>query len=533
MVGNDVKVPVKVVSDPGTSGLTMEFKVAEGFKITGYTWGNAYPAGNVEWNAETCTIVWADKEGKATVAEPGSTVLTLTVSIPKDAKTRVEYPVEFNKAELSASGENAIEHNVSKSTNGWIMAITEGDIVFGVGQDEVFAGEEAKLPISVMFDKGATQFAFDIVLPEGMTITGTAYDAQYQANGTFSVTGNRVQWTKNADSTFVPEPAHTILTITVAVPETTAPGEYKVTLANAEAKMGEEAMATEIVDGKITVLEPVKAINVTDFEITFTAPTRENYWSHDTRKFGDGQNGTNDGLVGMKALVTVYSYAVNEKNNHFVDADGKDILDANGEPMIYEAGGKFPARDLAVKVDKDIDVTEFVRCAEAAQTPQAIWDAAEDKEGTIKNIQELSFYFFQEENAPVKLGNGTDPVLMGTKKIYIGVKGDINLDNKVDSTDAKLALDYHVAVHLSHFSDYQLNADPILDRKPSKDSNEQGLAFYLGNVIYKEDKEPYLDSRDAKAILDYYVARQLTHLSNYTWVDAAGYDFLDEFYPGY
>jgi hypothetical protein len=310
-----------------------------------------------------------------------------------------------------------------------------------------------------------------------------------------------------------------------------------------------------------TVSIPAEVFLVNDFDVEFTAPARENYWSHDTRKFGDGQNGTNDGLLGMKATVTVYYFAVNENNNHFVDADGKDITDDYGEPLIYKAGEKLPVeRTDAVRVSKNVDITEFVKAKFAEvknpdpdmdetvtlDTPRGIWYNALSslKDGEkVSNAQEIEFYYYQDENSQVKLGNGTDPVLMGTKKIYIGVKGDIDLDNKVTMKDAKMTLDYHVAEHNTRLY-FQLNADPDLDRCPDRhrepgkeipvdEKPEQGLPHYLANVCYKKDNEPYLDARDAKAILDYYVAREMTKLKDYDWKDSVGYDFLDEYYPGY
>jgi hypothetical protein len=298
----------------------------------------------------------------------------------------------------------------------------------------------------------------------------------------------------------------------------------------------------------------VKTFLVSDYEIAFTAPARENYWSHDNRKFGDGKNGTNDGLVGMKAVATIYNYAVNKANNHFVDKNGEDLLDASGKALVYDPKSKLPVtKDMAVKVQKDVDLTQFVRAKYdevkhpvtgktiTLDTAEGIWmneanaliaagKGKDVSEVHPKSEYDVEFYYYQDENSQYKLGNGTDPVLMGTKKIYIGVKGDINLDGTVSIEDAKMALDFHVAVHQTSLT-YQLNEDPELGKYPVDGSNEEGLAHYLGNVRYKGDEEPFLDLRDVKAILDYYVAG-LTNLEQ-SWEKYAGFVFPDEFYPGY
>ena len=558
-----MRVPVKVFSDPGTSGLTMAFNLPENFQIAGFEWGDAYPAADaVEWNADALTAVWADPNGTVTVAADGAVVLYLTVTIPEDATTKTQYPVTFDKANLSASGETGIEHNCSKSLDGWIMPISNGDVVFAVGNAAGSPGEAVQIPVSIIYDNGSAFFEYEVALPLNMTIESIAFDPDYEANGTFAQDGNKVTWTRNADSTFVGDSTHVIFTITSTIPADAEYNDYPMTLTNVFAKNGEgNDMAYDVVDGVLTVKEPLVTFLVNNFEISYTEPGRENYWSHDTRKFGDGSNGTNDGLAGLKATATIYYYAVNEKNNHFVDADGNELTDVNGNVLVYDAAAeKLPvSKDMAIRVEENIDLTPYVRAKFAEvkhptaldadgnavmltlDSPAGIWVNEANAliaagQGTDlsnvhpKNDYEIEFYYYQDENSEIKLGNGTDPVLMGTKKIYIGVKGDINLDNAISIEDAYKILNYHVSEHQTYMY-YQLNEDPVLDRRPTEDSNEQGLPFYLGNVCYVGDAEPFLDLRDCKAVLDYFVLGQA--LLEQSWEATAGYDFPDEFYPGY
>jgi hypothetical protein len=553
-----VKVPVKVILDPGTSGLTMEFVASEGFEITGYEWGTAYPAADaVEWNPDTKTIVWADPNGTTTVANTGDVVLYLTVTIPANVEMKKEYPVVFNKDVLSASGETGVEHDCSRSTDGWIMATDSGDVVFGIADTEAFPGDKVDIPVNILFDKGADSFTFDIVLPEGMTIDSVTYDPDYEKNGTFTFdpTTGTVTWKKNADSDWTPDPASNILTVTATVPDGIEPGEYTVTLGNVDVKNADgDTMAYDVVNGTLTVKEPSTTFIVTDYTVTFTPPTRENYWSHDSRKFGTQITAdTNDGLRGLEAYADVNYYSVNEKTGYFVDADGNVLKDATGNPMVYDPNGTNPA--AAILKTERVDLTPYVRAKyaevkdpnsgtmKALDTPEGLWldkvnqeiakgNGTKLEDTNPGNVYELEFYYYSEDDPNKLLGDLAEPLLMGTKTIYIGVKGDINLSNNVDITDAKTALDFHVSVHLT-YNTFEINSDPILGRYPDDFDGQVGLCYYLANVKYIGANEPYLDITDAKMILDYHVARNLTYL-DVDWADEkiVGYDFPDDFYGG-
>ena len=129
------------------------------------------------------------------------------------------------------------------------------------------------------------------------------------------------------------------------------------------------------------------------------------------------------------------------------------------------------------------------------------------------------------------INNGA-PYEFGSIKIYIGVKGDFNLDNEVDITDAQLTLQYYtwkLALKVPFLSD-----DPEF---APVDDPESGLIFFLVNVDYRDGrsgtdpltKPQTLDINDAQDILAFYTYR-LAQQYERGWEYIVGYDYLDYFY---
>ena len=204
----------------------------------------------------------------------------------------------------------------------------------------------------------------------------------------------------------------------------------------------------------------------------------------------------------MQALLTIKKYYTTE-DGKYVDADGKVV----NAPVYFET--------LA-----DIDVTEAI--VTAVNTPKAVWDA--DGPEHTNNKFQLAFNLdpSKSSNAEVK-ALGTDPIHVFDHKIFIGVKGDANLDNFVDPKDATLIQKYYNAVTINEES-YTLNDDPELD----------GLAFFLADVHLgqpgKWDNPTTLDPKDATSIQKHYNFIDLNDEPwNWATPEIVGYDFPDNF----
>lgn len=191
---------------------------------------------------------------------------------------------------------------------------------------------------------------------------------------------------------------------------------------------------------------------------------------------------------------------------------------------------------------KQLPITAYTNPDESEDSPIEIWNKEinaalgktdwtyEEAQG-VKHANKYSltaYYTYDESiNDPDFDINNGQPLPIVTFPIYIGVKGDYNLDNYVDAVDAQKTLQYYVAkLALKNPS---LNADPELD-------GEDGLVFFLIDVAYRTGKtsdtpleDPKtVDAVDAQKILKYYV--EMLALKQKTWTDVVGYDYLDYFY---
>ena len=156
-------------------------------------------------------------------------------------------------------------------------------------------------------------------------------------------------------------------------------------------------------------------------------------------------------------------------------------------------------------------------------------NAKHDNKYTIK-----AFYFPSEQDDPDFMLNGGEPLELGDWNIYIGVKGDVNLDNIADVADAQLVLNYYTSKVVAHKNIDTINIQYPVD--PEFEGVDR-LCYYLGDVKYKNNDgtmaDPTsLDVEDAQMILNYYTKKYVAHKSDTTWTDIVGYDLLDSFYGG-
>jgi len=274
---------------------------------------------------------------------------------------------------------------------------------------------------------------------------------------------------------------------------------------------------------------------VTSIETKFEKPTRVNYWSHDPRSFKES-----GGLRGLNFTITLYKYYLNE-DNLFVNEEGLPI---SGTPYDEADGIPQNVKPIAVKT---LDATAYTHPQEIEDGPMKVWnneikaqfgenytDAQELKAKHANKYQVKAYYFPNEQTDPdFNLNNG-EPMYLGDWNIYIGVKGDVNLDNIADVQDAQLVLNYYTAKVVAHKDIDKINVNNPVDEEFE---GVDRLCYYLGDVKYKKNDgtmaDPTsLDVEDAQMILVYYTAKYVAHKTETTWESVVGYDLLDSFYGG-
>ena len=119
---------------------------------------------------------------------------------------------------------------------------------------------------------------------------------------------------------------------------------------------------------------------------------------------------------------------------------------------------------------------------------------------------------------------------LGDHTIFIGVKGDYNLDDKVSVDDAQSTLKFYTNYYVAGNTNFKLNEDQELD-------GVDGLVFYLINVRFRKgssrddplDNPQTVGADDAQCILKYYTQKDVAGLDT-SWEKVVGYDLIDEFY---
>ena len=101
--GEKVPVPVYVVNDTGTLGLTVQFTADSRLKYQSNAAGNAY-TGMPVWDAASYTLNWS--LDTAETAKSGAVLTTLTYKVPDDAQPGDRFPVEFVVENCSTVDEN-------------------------------------------------------------------------------------------------------------------------------------------------------------------------------------------------------------------------------------------------------------------------------------------------------------------------------------------------------------------------------------------------------------------------------------------
>ena len=177
---------------------------------------------------------------------------------------------------------------------------------------------------------------------------------------------------------------------------------------------------------------------------------------------------------------------------------------------------------------KTLDATAYTHPKDEQSGPKQVWD---NETGTHAHSYPIKAYYFPTEQDDPDFMLGGEPIEVGEFQIYIGVKGDVNLDDVADVADAQLVLNYYTAKVVAH-----KDVDKINPSRNDLDEFEgvDRLCYFLGDVAYKDENgniaDPTsLDVIDAQLILNYYTKKDVAHKDT-SWEEVVGYDLLDSFY---
>lgn len=367
--------------------------------------------------------------------------------------------------------------------------INKDQIIWKVDDVAAHAGDEVKVQVKVM-DPNAKKLLVSgaemtIELSDGFTFVDASGSELY-APGTLRWNADTNEFAfGNADGIAVAsEDGGIVLEFTVKVPDDAAVGKYPVdlTITYVSGEKGEKYTNNNVVavDGSINVLPPDEPLpDWGDPEVYAEIETQVGfYFSHDNGE----RDGKQIGGFNKKQVTSLKLY------NRFVDEDGNVLLEKEVDSSLdnINYNGLTPQKvysedRLNFTYDKDVQV----------------YYMGKDNEGNDKNIALVD-----------KDGN---PLYITA---YIGLKGDITLDNIVNGSDATYALQYYTVLNSGTGTldprTVIATANPLVT---NGDDNLDHLAVFLADVTeneYGEDnwmlrkQDRLFNGTDATLILQYY-----------------------------
>ena len=403
--GDKVAVPVYVVNDTGTLGLTVQFTADSRLKYQSNAAGNAY-SGMPVWNAASFTLNW--NLDAAETAKSGAVLTTLTYKVPDDAQPGDRFPVEFVVENCSTVDENG---------NALTVGYFNGAIY--IPDPDATTTSTTEAPVTTTTTTTTTAAETTVTSIEVTTVSTTETTVTSSEVTTVSTTETTVT---SIEVTTVSTTETTVTSsevTTVSTTETTVTSSEVTTVSTTETTVtSSEVTTVSTTETTVTSSETSGSETTTETSVSqsfsFTEPTRVCYWSHDNRPFD---------LEGLKVILQETIFIIHE--------DGT-VVEAEEQPAA-------------------VDITE-----------QCMTIFCNDKQvAAPEDTYETQIYKYMLEFAY----EGKPNVIVGTHQVLIGVKGDTNLSGDVTVADAVEILMYRADMMANpNNPTYVFNEDPDLHK---------------------------------------------------------------------
>ena len=277
--GEKVPVPVYVVNDTGTLGLTVQFTADSRLKYQSNAVGNAY-TGMPVWDAASYTLNWS--LDTAETAKSGAVLTTLTYKVPDDAQPGDRFPVEFVVENCSTVDENG---------NALTVGYFNGAIY--IPDPDATTTSTTEAPVTTTTTTTTTAAETTVTSSEVTTVsttetTVTSSEVTTVSTTETTVTSSEVTTVSTTETTVTSSEVTTVSTTetTVTSSEVTTVSTTETTVTSSEASGSETTTETSVSQS-----------------FSFTEPTRVCYWSHDNRPFD---------LEGLKVILQETIFIIHE-----------------------------------------------------------------------------------------------------------------------------------------------------------------------------------------------------------------------------
>ena len=395
----------------------------------------------------------------STSVEGSQTTVAPTSSTSVEGSQTTVAPTSSTSVEGS---ETTVAPTSSTTEEGSQTTVAENTVKYEIPTVAAKPGETVEIPVKVYTGSPVNGISLNLAADETLTYASFAAGVAYTGVPVWNAASMAYSWNSETDQTAADA---VLFTVKFTVPTDAAVGVYPITFnaANCETvNANGDILTAEYVDGAVVVEGTTATIDGYTFDKE-AALIGDMFWSEDPTPFD-----TSD--LNVQISVSMKSVAV---------VDGK--VEEVSETEIFPIGNLFA---LTANSASELEYTEAGEYTIGILVDEtAVADA-------VENLVETEVTWTDLDEAAVA----------GEFTVLVGLRGDVNLDGKVDVADAVQILQYSAAAILE-----EAGGQPEI---PSAEIIEpDSLAKFCADVdCYKDAEHAKINTADAVCILNYSAA---------------------------
>ena len=406
-------------------------------------------------------------EGSQTTAAPTSSTSvegSQTTAAPTSSTT--EEGSQTTAAPTSSTTEEGSQTTAAPTSStteeGSQTTVAENTVKYEIPTVAAKPGETVEIPVKVYAGSPVNGISLNLAADETLTYDSFAAGVAYTGEPVWNAASMAYSWNSETDQTAADA---VLFTVKFTVPTDAAVGVYPITFnaANCETvNANGDILTAEYVDGAVVVEGTTATIDGYTFDKEATL-IGDMFWSEDPTPFD-----TSD--LNVQITVSMKSVAV-------VDGKVEEVSDTETLPI----GNLFA---LTANSASELEYTEA-----GEYTIGILVDETAIAEA-VENLVETEVTWTDLDKSAVA----------GEFTVLVGLRGDVNLDGKVDVADAVQILQYSAAAILE-----EAGGQPEI---PSAEIIEpDSLAKFCADVdCYKDAEHAKINTADAVCILNYSAA---------------------------
>ena len=407
------------------------------------------------------------EEGSQTTAAPASSTSvegSQTTAAPASSTT--EEGSQTTAAPTSSTTEEGSQTTAAPTSStteeGSQTTVAENTVKYEIPTVAAKPGETVEIPVKVYAGSPVNGISLNLAADETLTYDSFAAGVAYTGEPVWNAASMAYSWNSETDQTAADV---VLFTVKFTVPADAAVGVYPITFntANCETvNANGDILTAEYVDGAVVVEGTTATIDGYTFDKEATL-IGDMFWSEDPTPFD-----TSD--LNVQITVSMKSVAV-------VDGKVEEVSDTETLPI----GNLFA---LTANSASELEYTEA-----GEYTIGILVDETAIAEA-VENLVETEVTWTDLDKSAVA----------GEFTVLVGLRGDVNLDGKVDVADAVQILQYSAAAILE-----EAGGQPEI---PSAEIIEpDSLAKFCADVdCYKDAEHAKINTADAVCILNYSAA---------------------------